>query len=94
MGDDDAADVVHGQILPDHGRQAEHVVRRDGRARQVVELAYFQIADAAQAGDGPDKVRTADSGHGRTGHAVMCMAMVPPVVMMTTFDMGGSVCLA
>ena len=23
-----------------------------------------------------------------------CMAMVPPVVMMTTFDMGGSVCLA
>ena len=29
------------------------------------------IADAAQAGDGPDKVRTADSGHGRTGHAVM-----------------------
>ena len=27
--------------------------------------------DAAQAGDGPDKVRTADSGHGRTGHAVM-----------------------
>ena len=71
VGDDAAADVVHGQILPDHGRQAEHVVRGDGRARQVVELAYFQIADAAQAGDGPDKVRTADSGHGRTGHAVM-----------------------
>ena len=71
VGDDDAADVVPGQILPDHDRQAEHVVGGDGRARQVVELAHFQIADAAQAGDGPDEVRAADSGHGRASQAVM-----------------------